>query len=165
MICLITGGVKSGKSRYAVEMAKKYNCKRYFIATAEAFDDEMKEKIMRHKEEREGLFETIEEPVFLPNALTKVENNAVCVVDCLTVWTFNLLHYNKTEEIDNFLEILKKINFDLYIVTNEVGMGIVPADSLSRHYRDMLGSINQKVAKMADRVVLMVSGIPVQIKS
>ena len=162
-ITLITGGVKSGKSSYAVKLAMQYDKPRIFIATAEAFDDEMQKRINRHKQERGINFKTIEEHIHLSKAL-KSSTGSICIIDCITVWINNLLYYEKIEEIELFLDTLKEPPCDVVIVSNEVGMGIIPDNKLSRKYADLLGATNQKIAKTADNVIFMVSGIPLYIK-
>jgi adenosylcobinamide kinase/adenosylcobinamide-phosphate guanylyltransferase len=162
-ITFITGGVKSAKSSFALEFALKYKKPRIFIATAVAFDDEMKKRIENHRLERGFEFETIEEPVELSNAIKKADGN-ICIIDCITVWINNLLYYNRLDEIEKFTETLKNPPSDVVIVSNEVGMGIMPDNKLSRQYADILGKTNQKIANLADNVVFMISGIPLYIK-
>jgi adenosylcobinamide kinase/adenosylcobinamide-phosphate guanylyltransferase len=144
--------------------------RRVFIATAEATDPEMEQRIARHRKTRGEAFMTIEEPLDLAGALGRVPGGTETVlVDCLTVWAGNLMHrYGEDEaaagEVERFIEALGRVPFDLVIVTNEVGMGIVPAAAAVRKYRDLAGRINQRVAAAADSVIFTVSGIPIQIK-
>jgi len=165
----ITGGSRSGKSSYALKTAKTYS-KRGFIATAIPFDDEMKERIKKHKIERGKKYSTVEEPYDLIKAITKLENNVdVIIFDCISVWLGNLLFkHGETEnnfiELNSFYKKIKNLKCDIIIVTNEVGMGIIPENKLARHYRDIAGFVNQKLAKFADEVIFMVSGIPIKIK-
>lgn len=171
-IILVTGGARSGKSTYAESLAVRLcpdASKRAYVATAQAFDDEMKERIRIHRERREGLFDTLEEPVKL--ATTLVSNCSayrVALVDCLTVWTNNLLFYDVEDEANRLVEALSSIAkdspLDVILVTNETGMGIVPANAISRRFRDLAGIVNQKVASVASNVVLMVCGIPMAVK-
>lgn len=172
-ITLVTGGARSGKSSYAEHLALSYDCgaeKRVYIATAESFDDEMKQRIAKHQERRVGLFCTVEEPVKLGEAILKASKEAkVVMVDCLTVWTSNLLYYKKTNEVDELMKALETVSndythCDVILVTNETGMGIVPDNALSRQFRDLAGFTNQKVAKIADNVVFMVCGLPMAVK-
>ncbi len=163
-ICLVTGGVKSGKSSYALNLALRYEAPRLFIATATAFDEEMRIRIENHKKERKGQFDTIEEPIEISKVLKRTTNYSVSVLDCVTLWINNLLYHNKIQEIDKFIETLKDIDCDLIIVSNEVGMGIMPDNKLARQYADLLGKTNQRIAELADKVILMVSGIAVNIK-
>jgi len=173
-IILITGGARSGKSSHALATAmESYEC-RAFIATAEALDDEMRERIAKHKSERRNFFDTIEEPVDLMAAFGKLfMQTEVAIIDCLTVWLGNLFHRNQDDSaavrriIDAFADDLKARKnrlCDLIFVTNEVGWGIVPENRLSRDYRDLAGHLNRRVAEISDQVVLCVSGIPVEIK-
>jgi len=170
-ITLFTGGGRSGKSRQAMERALAYPAPRVFIATAEPLDDEMRERIARHRRERGASFETIEEPVDLAGALRRVPpGTTVALVDCLTVWLGNVMHRRgeaarEYPEIAALVAALRSAPCDVILVTNEVGLGIIPADNeLSRRFRDQAGWLNQAVAQVADEVVLVVSGIPLTLK-
>jgi adenosylcobinamide kinase/adenosylcobinamide-phosphate guanylyltransferase len=166
---LVTGGGRSGKSRRALELALPRKTKA-FIATAQPLDDEMRARIKKHREDRSGEFRTIEEPFDLAGAVRSLPAGTdVAVIDCLTVWLGNLVHRHEGEahgfpEVPAFVEAVRDPPCDLIIVTNEVGMGIVPANELARHFRDLAGTVNQAIATVADEVVLMVSGIAVVIK-
>jgi adenosylcobinamide kinase/adenosylcobinamide-phosphate guanylyltransferase len=168
-ITFVTGGARSGKSRYAIETAERRS-RKAFIATAESTDDEMRRRIERHQVERGEGFITIEEPIDLAGALLKLpKETEIAVVDCLTVWLGNLMHYRKNPsdeyaEVHDFLNALQKPPCPLVIVSNETGMGLVPDTPLGRRFRDLAGTVNQAAARMADRVVFMVSGIPLFIK-
>lgn len=169
-ITLVTGGARSGKSRYALETALAFP-RRLFVATAEPFDNEMRERIDKHQAERGDAFRTIEEPEDLAAVLRTVPADIdVVLIDCLTVWLGNLMHHHGAElagypPIDAFLEALTtRPSCSLILVTNEVGMGIVPEHPLGRRFRDHAGIVNARVAAVADRVVFMVSGIPMIIK-
>ncbi len=168
-IIFVTGGSRSGKSAYALEKAMQY-AKRGFIATAIPFDDEMKIRIKKHQTERENNFVTIEEPYNLAEAIAKIEKDVdVIVIDCISVWLGNLLYkYGETSErfneLDDFYKKLKTIKCNIIIVTNEVGMGIIPENKLARHYRDIAGFTNQKIVSIATEAILMVSGISIKIK-
>ncbi|OGW31909.1 MAG: bifunctional adenosylcobinamide kinase/adenosylcobinamide-phosphate guanylyltransferase [Nitrospirae bacterium GWC2_42_7] len=166
-IIFITGGTRSGKSSFALQKAMKLQGKRAYIATAEALDEEMEERIKKHKKDRGNDWDTYEEPLKIPGVLKKIESQyAVIVLDCLTLWLSNLLHSNKNaeEEIESFCNSLSTIHGSLFIVSNEVGMGIVPENELARKFRDLAGIINQKVARASDEVFMVVAGIPVKIK-
>lgn len=169
-ITLVLGGARSGKSRYAEHLAQVHEGPRIYIATAEAFDEEMKERIILHQKRREGLFfKTIEEPLDLAMAVQKASHESqVILIDCVTVWLGNLLHHigiqNSYEQIPAWFQSLKASKADCIIVSNEVGEGIVPADPLSRHFRDQSGWLNQDLAALADAVVFVVAGIPLYIK-
>ena len=168
-ITLVTGGSRSGKSKHALELAASYNNKA-FIATAEATDDEMRARIERHRRERDPSFRTWEEPIDLVVALKSLPGNTeVAVVDCLTVWLGNLFYREKINnetcpEIETFLGILEAPPCHLILVTNEVGMGVIPADGATRLFRDTAGSINQILAELAHEVIFSVSGIPLRVK-
>jgi adenosylcobinamide kinase/adenosylcobinamide-phosphate guanylyltransferase len=168
-IILLTGGGRSGKSRYALDLATPYRHKA-FIATAEAFDDEMKIRITKHKKERDPDFFTLEEPVDLAGAIRKLpETIEVAVIDCLTIWLCNLMckiegEHDTYEPIEAFLKLLHDPPCDLIMVTNEVGMGIIPIDKMTRRYRDLAGTLNQRIAVVANQVILMVSGLPLILK-
>ena len=171
----ITGGQSTGKSTKALEMALIDPSPRVMIATAQAFDAEMEEKIRRHREERQDRFITLEEPIDLPSAFEKALalRPRVIVVDCLTMWVSNLLLAERTKDIPRFteryLELLRLHSEQTelchtLIVSNEVGFGIIPANALSRQYVVLLGSVNKAVANICDRVLLMVSGLPLTVK-
>ena len=166
-VTLITGGGRSGKSSEALTIAAPY-ARKAFIATAMPFDDEMQKRIDNHKRERDGSFTTIEEPLDLAGALGSLSGRFdAAIIDCLPVWLGNCLHLCPNElpaRIDALTAAIESAPCDLIIVTNEVGMGIIPDNELSRHYRDMLGSLNQRIASLASRVILMVCGIPVSVK-
>jgi len=169
-ITFITGGGRSGKSRHALSLAREYRGRRAFIATAEPFDDEMKERIEKHKQERDDSFILTEEALGLRSAIESLPADVeVAVVDCLTVWLGNVMHRLESEkdeylEVEPFLNILGTPPCDLIVVSNEVGMSIVPDNIMARRFRDLCGRLNQQVAERADRVILMVSGIPVTVK-
>jgi len=168
-VTLITGGGRSGKSRVGHETALRFP-RRVFIATAVSCDAEMADRIARHQQERGNAFRTVEEPVRLAEAIHQAASGTdVILVDCLTVWLNNLLyerqnHLQPQPQIDALLELLKKPPCELIFVTNEVGMGIIPDNALSREFRDLTGSVNQKIAAMADNVIFMVSGLPIFMK-
>jgi adenosylcobinamide kinase / adenosylcobinamide-phosphate guanylyltransferase len=160
MRTLVTGGIKSGKSSYALALASSFPAPRRFLATAEPFDEEMRARIARHKAERPSGYETVEEPIAIHEALAER-----MILDCLTVWLNNMFYREKESEIEpslsSFIERLPK---DIVIVTNEVGLGFVPESALARRYGEALGRVNARVAAACDRVVLMVAGIPLDIK-
>ena len=168
-IVLVTGGARSGKSRYAMDAARPYQ-RRAFIATAIPFDEEMKDRIAKHRADRRDEYLTIEEPVDLASAIAALPPGLnVALIDCLTVWLGNLVHHYGPEtswfpEIDAFLDVLARPPCNMVIVTNEVGMGIVPDNPMARAFRDLAGRANALVAAAANEVVLLVSGIPVVIK-
>ena len=166
---LLTGGSRSGKSRFAQTAAIPFP-RRTFIATAVGCDEEMIMRIARHQKERGADFRTVEAPIRLADAVRSAgPDSDVIVVDCLTVWTSNLLYERERgvrpdEEIGRLLDILRSPPCDMFIVTNEVGMGIVPDNAIAREFRDLAGQLNQRVAAIADKVILMVSGLPLYLK-
>ena len=168
-ITLVTGGSRSGKSKQALDLAGSYGHKA-FIATAEATDDEMRARIERHRRKRDPSYFIVEEPLDLVVALKSLPGNTeVAVVDCLTVWLGNLFYREKMNnetcpEIEAFLGVLSDPPCHLILVTNEVGMGIIPGDSGTRRFRDLAGSINQQLAERAHEVILVVCGIPLRVK-
>ncbi len=164
---LVIGGGRSGKSSWAEHYAQSLPSPRAYLATAEGFDDEMKARIAAHQERRVGAFTTIEEPIEIGQAIATLSPTySVCLIDCLTVWLGNLLYHEKDlqEYLASFYEVLAHPPCELVIVTNETGLGIIPGDPLSRTFRDEAGWMNQRVAKIADRVILLVAGIPLAIK-
>jgi adenosylcobinamide kinase/adenosylcobinamide-phosphate guanylyltransferase len=168
---LITGGCRSGKSRHALTLGASYSGKKFYLATAEAIDEEMSERITRHRNERDKNWITIEEPLD-PGAVIKQEgtNSEIIVLDCLTIWISNLMH-NKQDQnsiikkADLLVADCLNSNSDIVLITNEVGAGIVPDNKLGRDFRDIAGEVNQRVAAKFDEVINMVSGIPTIIKS
>ncbi len=169
-VLLVTGGARSGKSAYALSVASGYAGGKAFVATAEPFDDEMRERAESHRRERGGAFLTVEEPFDPARALRSLPAGVmVAVVDCLTVWIGNLMHRggslaDEFPEAASLMKILEDPPMDLVLVTNEVGMGVVPSNDMARRFRDVAGRINREAAARADRVVLMVCGIPVTVK-
>jgi adenosylcobinamide kinase / adenosylcobinamide-phosphate guanylyltransferase len=168
-IIYVTGGARSGKSSFALQLAEQYSS-RVFLATAEPFDKEMEQRIERHRKERNGAFLTLEEPVCLERVLQELPAGTdVLLLDCLTVWAGNLMHhFDTTEEIEQriryFTMELSKPPCDMVIVSNEVGMGIVPENAMARRFRDIAGMINQRVASIADEAYLLCSGMPLKLK-
>ena len=170
MLTLVTGGARSGKSRHALEIVKRAE-RKVFVATAQAFDEEMRRRIERHREEREDSFLTIEQPLDLARALRHIPPNTDAVlIDCLTIWLNNVMHLNgydaeSYDEVESFLgELALPRPYELVIVANEVGLGLVPDTPLGRRFRDVAGEINQHVARLADQVLFMVSGLPLVVK-
>ncbi len=167
-LVLILGGIKSGKSSFALNLANQTVGKRAFIGTAEPFDEEMKKRIERHKLERGYTFETFEEPIHLSSLLKKLlKIYDVILIDCLTVWLGNLFYYkiDIKPALDDFIEVLKNFKRGyVFIVSNEVGLTIIPANEISRNYANYLGILNQKIAEVSDEVYLVIAGIPLKIK-
>ena len=197
-LIFVTGGRRSGKSAYALELAESLGNRRLYIATAESLDDEMKERIARHRAERGEGWETIEEPVDVagvvrPGGTVPIirpsgrkwesppssEGYDVILIDCLTLWLCNVMHTNipshhrrggdfSDDEILKMIDALaaacRKSLIPVTAVTNELGLGVIPGDPLSRRYTDLVGIMNQRMAAAADRVVMVVSGIPMTLK-
>jgi adenosylcobinamide kinase/adenosylcobinamide-phosphate guanylyltransferase len=170
-LTLITGGARSGKSAHALALARSCRgSRRFFIATAEGLDDEMRARIARHQRDRGGLFETLEEPIAISGAIASLGTQAdVVVLDCLTLWVSNLMGRGDNEEAvlshaEKLAEVLARRRCETIIVTDEVGWGIVPENPVARRFRDVLGWTNQKIAQAADRVILMAAGLPVTLK-
>ena len=168
-ITFVIGGARSGKSSFALGRASELPGQKAYIATAEAFDAEMEERIAKHKEERGSNWDTIEEPFSIVGAINTLSGKyEVILIDCLTLWLSNLLCNNGEAEkaIEDLLFSLRLTPhaLRLFIVSNEVGMGIVPDNELARRFRDLAGTLNQKMAAVADEVYLVAAGIPVRIK-
>lgn len=169
-ITFITGGIKSGKSNLAVHKAEQNKQTVAFVATATAFDDEMQDRIQKHKDSRPSEWALFEEPHNIDTALKQAINKYnIVIVDCLGVWVTNLMMAELSdEEIMNKADVLiktfAKIDYNLIIVSNETGLGLIPTNKMGRKFCDLLGMINQKIAKAADDVYLMASGIPLKLK-
>ncbi len=174
-LILITGGARSGKSSYALEIGEILSEKRVFIATCPHLDSEMLERIRRHIEEREGRgWKTIEEEINLNLLFPKrVQGMDVVLIDCITLWVNNIIYMLGEENVDDckikelcnlWLEKITEFPGTVICVTNEVGMGVVPENSLARKYRDLVGTCNQLLGKTADEVILVSCGIPLSIK-
>jgi len=165
------GGVRSGKSRYAQQLAARAN-RVAFIATAERRDDEeMRRKIERHRAERPDHWLTIEEPLDLASAIESGGQSCdLLLIDCLTLYAAKVLEAHGDDEdgiasrVDALCAALKSARCSLIFVSNEVGSGVVPAFEMGRRYRDLLGEINQRIAAIADHVYLMVAGLPLVLK-
>lgn len=171
MITLVTGGTRSGKSAFALDLALRGYTNRTFIATAVRTDREMEDRIARHRLDRGDRFHTVEEPVELAPTLSQLpRDGGVALVDCLTVWLGNLYHQFAGEEakvrarVEEFLTAMDAAPCDLILVTNEVGWGIVPENPLARSFRDMAGYLNRKAAEKAAHVYLICMGIPLTLK-
>lgn len=160
MRTLITGGVKSGKSRHALELAREFPAPRRFLATATAFDDEMREKIARHRAERDEGFVTVEEPLDIHERLCEG-----MVIDCLPMWLNNLMYQGREGDFDTILaSLIERLPRDIVIVTNEVGMGFIPADAATRRYGSLLGIANARLGASCDSILLMVAGHALRVK-
>ena len=165
-LTLVLGGARSGKSRYAHELAMQSPAPWVMIATAEALDEEMRMRIALHRQERGPEWMTLEAPVDLAGALAKAPAGAALVIDCLTLWLSNLMlgGHAIDAEIGRLDKALAARKAPTIAVANEVGLGIVPETALGRAFRDRAGTLNQHLAASATRVVLMVAGVPLTIK-
>jgi adenosylcobinamide kinase/adenosylcobinamide-phosphate guanylyltransferase len=171
---LIIGGARSGKSRYALELAGKVTDKVLFVATAEAGDEEMRLRIEEHKKARPATWRTLEAPIGIGKRIGRERGDAsVVIVDCIALLINNVLSRHSgpkdigkavESEINGLIACFRQVDADFIIVSNEVGTGIVPADEMSRLYRDLLGKANQMLAQHADDVIMMVAGISVKLK-
>lgn len=166
-VILYIGGMKSGKSKRAEERALKCDGKRLYVATAQIMDNEMEKRVKKHRERRKDLFDTLEEPLRLCNALRN--DYDVIMIDCLTFWYNNLFYYydeneKRERELNSFVEILKEFKKDVILVTNEVGWGIIPENSLARQFIDFSGMANQRIQEVSDEVYLVISGLEVRFK-
>lgn len=170
-VTLITGGARSGKSSHAITLAAaRPEARSFFVATAEALDDEMRARIEHHREARPAGFETVEEPLYLCVVMQTLIGRAdIVVLDCLTLWVANLMGRGFADdaiiaESDALAAALAQAPFETIVVTGEVGWGIVPENPVARRFRDLLGWTNQKVAQAADTVLLMAAGYPLRVK-
>jgi adenosylcobinamide kinase / adenosylcobinamide-phosphate guanylyltransferase len=169
-ITLVLGGASSGKSRWAQERAAEF-ARVTYLATAQAGDAEMQEKIARHRRERPSTWRTVEVPVNLPEKIRSESREAdLLLIDCFTLYVANVMRTGRKagahneSRIRELLDAIQSSVTSIIAVSNEVGSGVVPAFRTGRVYRDMLGRLNQEVAAIADNVVLMVAGIPVAMK-
>jgi adenosylcobinamide kinase / adenosylcobinamide-phosphate guanylyltransferase len=160
---LLLGGARSGKSALAVRLAKAWNGPVVFVGTAEARDAEMAERIERHRRDREAEWKTVEEPVDVVGALRGMPDDAFVVVDCLTLWVANLMEVGWTEDAveqaaREAASVLAARTAPTVVVSNEVGLGLVPETALGRAYRDILGRVNAAFADAAETTQLVVAG-------
>jgi len=166
----ITGGARSGKSRLAEGLAQGFGAPLCYIATGEARDAEMAERIAAHKARRGGAWRTLEEPLRVADAVRRADGlYRAVLIDCVTLWLTNLLfHHNGKEqalaEIRSLAELLSSLTTPLILVSNEVGMGIVPENPLARDFRDLAGRANEILAEAADEAYVTISGIPLKLK-
>ena len=174
---LITGGARSGKSSYALSRCEALPGSRCFVATCPVIDPEMQERITAHREERQGRgWHSIEEEVALDLLLPQLTGHDIVLIDCLTLWVNNLMYRAEREqhafgelqmrqEVDRLAGAIGAFAGTVCVVTNEVGLGIVPDNALARKYRDLVGSCNRLLAKQADEVILVSCGLPLVLKS
>jgi adenosylcobinamide kinase / adenosylcobinamide-phosphate guanylyltransferase len=166
-IILIGGGARSGKSRHALEFARKRGSRLIFLATAEALDEEMATRVAKHRAERGTEFSTIEEPLEIAEVIRTTREADAIVLDCLTLWLSNIMltfGRDVDAEIEKLIQSAQASQTTVIAVTNEVGCGIVPDNTLGRDFRDHSGVLNQRVAAAAEEVYWMVFGQPLRVK-
>ena len=180
-LTLITGGARSGKSHFAQELAVKSGQQVLFVATATAGDEEMRQRIEEHRRTRPASWQTLEVVTQIGSQIKgNIGGAGAVIIDCITLLVNNifseysgagvdlidasLVEKNVISEINELLDCIRNTDADFIIVTNEVGMGLVPANQMGRSYRDLLGKVNQMLAQQADEVYLLVAGLPVLIK-
>lgn len=182
-IILVTGGARSGKSGFAESLCREQNNSTAYIATSVVFDDEMKERVRKHQESRPKEWRTYEIYKDIYSIIDEIgEKHDTVIMDCVTLMVNNLMFTygidvdkatsKELDELENYirdqieklLDAVKKTNLYFVIVSNEIGMGIVPANKLSRIYRDFVGRANQLIGKYSDEVYFVVSGIPMKVK-
>lgn len=174
-LILILGGARSGKTQHAQNLAAQLGGRVTYVATAEGNDDEMRERIRQHRAARPAQWQTLERPLRVGDVLVEWDADVV-VLDCITLLVSNVLmaagdaapaaqvEAQVRREIDDLLEAWRGAQFTLIVVSNEVGMGLVPPYPLGRIYRDVLGRANQQLAQAADEVSLMIAGLPLRLK-
>lgn len=164
---LILGGARSGKSSYAQTLAEAARRRQAYIATGQALDDEMADRIARHIEERGPSWATIEEPLDISQVIDNTcDENIAVMIDCLTLWLSNLMHAGRDiqRETERLVAALQSAGGPLILVSNEVGMGIVPGNAMSRSFRDAQGRLNKEIAAACDRVEFIAAGLPLRLK-
>lgn len=169
-ILLVLGGTRSGKSYFAEErtlsIAQNRKLKPIYIATAEAFDDEMRERINRHRQERSPQFTTVEASLDLLPLLANYDENHILLIDSLGVWITN--HMMQNNDVDKVISTLtnaiRTSKASLTLVSDEVGLGIIPENKMTRQFRDHIGKLNQSMANIANKAVFMVAGLPLDLK-
>lgn len=168
---LVLGGARSGKSAYAeslvMDSARATGKRKIYLATAEAFNEEMQERIDLHIQQRGNSWHTIQEPVDITKALSSLSSEDVVLIDCLTIWVNNLMHYGHDHHkaITSLCDWLATPTCEAVIVSNEIGLGLVPMDKISREFRDICGTLNQAVAKQAKQVSFVAAGLPLSLKN
>lgn len=166
-LLFVLGGARSGKSRYALQRAETSGLEPVFIATAQAFDADMRERIALHQAERGGAWTSIEAPLALAEAIERAASpRRIVLVDCLTLWVSNLM-LGVQDSAAAFVGLISALDSSagpVILVSNEVGLGIVPENKLARDFRDLAGTLNQRVAAVANEVQFVAAGLPVRLK-
>jgi adenosylcobinamide kinase/adenosylcobinamide-phosphate guanylyltransferase len=169
-LIFVTGGCRSGKSHFALDYANRHFSKKLYLATCEVLDEEMALRVADHKKLRGPEWKTIEEPINVVGKISQYEGKVeVILLDCMTLWLSNLLlkvneDLKVIDEVNRLVNSVKQGQISMILVSNEVGMGIVPSEPLGRRFRDFLGIANQRIADVADKVIFMISGIPIFLK-
>lgn len=165
-LTLVVGGARSGKSAFAEALVTASGRPRRYIATAEAWDDEMRQRIAQHQRDRGGDWITVEAPLALPAALANARAEEVVLVDCATLWLTNhlLADHDIAAETERLLRALEACPAPVLVVSNETGWGIVPENALARRFRDEQGRLNQRLARQAGLVVTVIAGLPMVLK-
>lgn len=165
-VTFILGGARSGKSLHAEKLVTQIPAPWHYIATAQAYDDEMRQRISAHQQRREGQWHTHNVPLDVADLLESLPGDAPILLDCLTLWLTNVMLGERDiiDEINALCAAVKVVKAPLFIVSNEVGLGIVPDNALARQFRDEAGRLNQRIAAEADHVLFMVSGLPMKVK-
>lgn len=166
-VTLVLGGARSGKSRFAESLILQTGKRPVYIATAEPFDDEMRERIKLHREDRGTRWKTLEAPIELVRGIKNESGpERAILVDCLTVWLSNLMAHSRDIKApcDTLVYLLKEPRSDIVLVASEVGLGIVPDNRLAREFRDHAGKLNQAIAAIADKVYFIAAGLPITLK-
>ena len=165
-LTLVLGGARSGKSRHAETLIEALPAPWVYIATAQAYDDEMRARIAEHRARRSQDWRTVDAPMVLPEALRAVPSGQPVLVDCLTLWLTNLILAERDIAIatGELMAACREAQGPVVLVSNEVGLGIVPENALARRFRDEAGRLHQRLASQAERVVFMVAGLPMQVK-
>jgi len=167
----ITGGARSGKSGYAQQLAEQHSGELLYIAPAQVLDEEMSERVELHRQARGERWQLLEEPLQLTELLpAAAKEKSALLLDCVTIWLSNLFfHFDENPdpilaEVDRLVAIATELSAPLYLVSNELGSGIVPENRMVRNFRDLAGMVNQKLSAAADEAWLVVSGLPVKLK-
>jgi adenosylcobinamide kinase/adenosylcobinamide-phosphate guanylyltransferase len=171
MLTLLLGGARSGKSALAVELGRRHEGPVTYLATSPRIDgdDDLDRRIARHRSERPPTWTTIEEELALADALERCDAGSLVIVDCCTTWVGNLVHHGSDEhavhvDVDAVLASIRRRSAPVVVISNEVGMGVIPSTPLGRGYRDLLGRVNQRLAAAADRSVLLVAGRAIDLR-